>query len=370
MPRTALNDLKLRSLPSPEKGQRDYWDTSLRGFGVRVSQGGTRTFVLNIDNSRRTIGRYGVISLSEARTEAKRILAERTLGHVRPQNISFVQARDLFLQEKQATRRPSTYKGLKRILHLYFPSRGLLTELTHDEVERRVGRIKAPSEKNHAIAAAKGFFTWCVKKRHLTDNPTVGLSLVSRPARSRVLSDDELKSIWEASNDLDLPQHFRTIVKLLMLTGQRRGEISGLRSDHVSNDKCTLPSTHTKNGRDHTFPLGALSIALLSAASTPEDLLFPARGRVNTPFNGWGKSKALLDEISGVTDWTLHDLRRTFATGLAEMGTPIHVVEKLLNHISGTTGGLVGVYQRHQYWPEQVAAIAAWDGRLQQLLKN
>lgn len=371
MPKTALNDARLRSLPLPEKGQKDFWDATLKGFGVRVSQGGTKTFVLNIDNSRRTIGRYGVISLAEARDEAKRILAERTLGRVRPQAMTYQQARDEFLQEKKETRRASTYKSLKRLLIVHFPFKGKLTEFNHSEVLRKVNAIKAPSEKNHAIAAAKVFFTWCVKRRYITDNPTTGLSLVSRPSRARVLSDDEVKSVWEASNDLDLPAPFRTIVKLLICTGQRRGEITGMRPEYLSQTECsiTFPGVLTKNHREHTFPLGQLAISLLQN-SEETGLLFPARGRAAKPFNGWSKSKVLLDEISGVADWTLHDLRRTFATRLAEMGTPIHVVEKLLNHVSGTTGGLVGVYQRHQYWPEQVAAVTAWDARLQQLLKN
>ena len=371
MPKLALNDLKLRSISPQEKGQQDYWDTSLPGFGVRVSQGGSKTFMLNIDNARRSIGRFGIITLSEARGEAKRILAERTLGRVRPQAMTYPQARDLFLQEKLETRRASTHKSLKRLLTVHFPFKGKLSELTHSEVLRRLNAIKAPSEKNHAIAAAKVFFTWCVKHRYLTDNPTLGMSLTSRPSRARVLSDDEIKSVWEASNDLELPQSFRTIVKLLICTGQRRGEITGLRPEYFSQSECTitLPASLTKNGREHMFPVGSLASSLLTSCRLESGLYFPARGK-NSPFNGWSKTKVLLDEISGVSGWTLHDLRRTFATRLAEVGTPIHVVEKLLNHVSGTTGGLVGVYQRHQYWPEQVAAAAAWDSRLQQLLKD
>lgn len=374
MPKIALNDLKLRSLPSPEKGQRDYWDASLPGFGVRISQGGSKTFVLNIDNARRTLGRYGILTLSEARTEAKRILAERTLGRVRPQTISFVRARELFLQEKKQTRRPRTHNDLTRFLTRYFPFRCQLTEVTHSEIDRCLQRVTAPSEKNHTIAAAKVFFTWCVKRRYLTENPSFGLSTQSRPARTRVLSDQELKSIWRTTDnqDADLPTHFRAIVKLLVVTGQRRGEIAALKSAYISDDTCTLPASLTKNGREHTFPLGAFAGSIVASASPAQNtgFLFPARGKSGSPFNGWSKSKAELDRVSGVKGWTLHDLRRTFATRLAEMGTPIHVVEKLLNHVSGTTGGLVAVYQRHQYWDEQTTAVAGWDHRLQQLLKT
>lgn len=371
MPKTALSDAALRSLPLPEKGQRDHWDATLKGFGVRVSQGGSKTFVLNIDNSRRTIGRYPILSLAEARAEAKRILAERTLGRVLPKAMTFNQARDLFLAEKKATRREGTYEGHKRFLNLYFSFSGKLSELTHTEVARRLNKIAAPSEKNHAIAAAKTFFTWCAKKRFITDNPTFGLSLQRRASRSRVLEDSEVVAIWRACDDeeANLPAHFRTIVKLLICTGQRRGEIAALRGEYLSlqESTITLPGSLTKNHREHTFPLAAVTVEVLAKITPANGLLFPARGR-STPFNGWGKSKAELDRVSGVLDWTLHDLRRTYATTLAKLGTPIHVVEKLLNHISGTTGGLVGVYNRHLYWDEQVAAVARHDAHLRACL--
>jgi integrase len=132
-----------------------------------------------------------------------------------------------------------------------------------------------------------------------------------------------------------------------------------------------LPASLTKNGREHTFPVGQLTLDILAPLRERRGYLFPAMGtRGERPFAGWSKSKPKLDTLSGVEDWTLHDIRRTFATNLAALGTPIHVTEKLLNHISGTTGGLVGVYQRHRFWDEQIEAIKGWEARLSQILRE
>src|SRR5207248_3236424 len=132
-----------------------------------------------------------------------------------------------------------------------------------------------------------------------------------------------------------------TIVRLLLLTGQRRGEIAALRAEYVNGDIITLPATLCKNGREHRFPTSAQSSAILAPLCNSTGLLFPARHSTSKshPFNGWSKSKAALDKKSCGKDRYRPDLRRTFATKLAALGTPIHITEKLLNHASGTHSG-------------------------------
>ena len=124
VPRIRLTDVGLRSLPTPQNGTVDYWDATLPCFGLRVSRGGAKTFILKLHNSRRAIGPFPLISLSEARSEAKRLLAEKTLGKVRPQSITFPQAVELFLEEKAKARRPSTVADLRDRLKRHFPSQG------------------------------------------------------------------------------------------------------------------------------------------------------------------------------------------------------------------------------------------------------
>ena len=118
--------------------------------------------------------------------------------------------------------------------------------------------------------------------------------------------------------------------------------------------------------------MSALATSILTDAVPTDDsgLLFPARGKAGTPFNGWSKCKVAIDKRCKIAPWTLHDLRRTFATNLAALGTPIHVTEKLLNHISGTTGGIVGIYQRHAYMSEMRVAIQQWETRLGEILSD
>ena len=369
MPKANLSDALLRSLPTPEVGQLDYWDSGLTSFGVRVSQGGSKTFILNVSNSRRTIGRYPVLSLSEARTEAKRMLAEKTLGKLRPQALSVPQAVKLFLEDKRNARRASTVHDYAYYLDRFFDFQGQLADVSHGEVVRRLDRIKQPSSYNHALAYVRCFFNWCHKRRYISDNPVMGISGRRTKTRERVLSDAELKRIWLACNDDTnrLPASFRRIVKLLMLTGQRRSEVAAFKGEFFADNRCTLPRELCKNGHEHVFPLGTMASSVIGNAAP--GLLFPARGRT-TPFNGWSKSKAILDEASDTADWTLHDLRRTFATNQAKLGTPIHVVEKLLNHITGTTGGLVGIYNRHTYQDEMRTAVDLWEAQLIKLFST
>ena len=361
VPKTRLSDIGLRSLVPPPSGTVDYWDEVIPSFGCRVSQGGAKTFILKLHNSRRAIGRYPVISLSEARTEAKRLLAEKTLGKVRPQHITFQKAKEQFLDEKRKSRRPSTVKNLKARLAQHFPFKGQLADITHQELGRRLSKIKSSSEHDHALSVAKTFFTWCHNRRYISDNPVIGLAQHGHTSRSRVLTDAEVKSIWEASEGIGT---FGTIVRLLILTGQRRGEIAALQWEWIDEDARTisLPASITKNGRVSVIPFGQLTYGIFDNVASGK-LLFEARGK-DAPFNGWSKSKAALDKLCGVKNWTLHDCRRYFATTLASLGTPIHVVEKLLNHVSGTISGVAAIYNRHHFQDEMREAVAKYDAHL------
>jgi integrase len=208
------------------------------------------------------------------------------------------------------------------------------------------------------------FFIWAQKKRYITDNPTTGFTPHTIASRSRVLTDAELKTVWHAAGQDD--GYFGKIVKLLILTGMRRGECAALRSSWISDTAITLPADATKNGREHTVPIGAMGASLLRVAMPEQDtlLLFPARGRTETPFNGWSKSKDALDKLAPIAPWTLHDLRRTFATYLASMGVAPHIVERLINHVSGTVSGVAAIYNRYSYMGEMRTAIDAWEKRL------
>jgi integrase len=380
VPTTRLTDLSLLNFKA-SRTHTDYWDATLPTFGVRISPKGTKTFVLKLRNARRALGRYPIISLQEARTEAKRLLAERTLGKIRPQSITYPQAVKLFTEDKKRSRRAKTAESYEWMLNR-FTFKGQLSEITGDDIARTLKGINSRSTYDHALVAARIFFNWAMKRRYVEHNPTFGLSPHGTPTRSRVLTDAELKSIWRACStepanageapsretSASLPRAFATIVKLLILTGQRRGEITALRISWIQDDTITLPKEITKNGREHTFPIGNITSTLLTGLSKECTLIFPARGKPSTPFTGWSKSKAALDELSGITNWTLHDLRRTFATNLAQMAVAPHVIERLLNHVTGTISGVTAVYNRATYMSEMREAVALWEIHLKQLL--
>jgi integrase len=349
----------------PTKGQADFWDSKLPSFGVRVSQGGSKTFVLKVNNTRRTLGRYGIITLAEARTEAKRLLAEKTLGKTRPRTITFSEAFDIFIEEKSKSRRERTVKDYNRLIKLHFPFNGQLSEITHQDIERQLRKIKAPSEHNHALQNIKTFFTWAHKRRIISDNPTTGFSRRKMANRARVLTDAELGKIWKATEE---PTTHNTIVRLLIMTGQRKGEIAALKPEYYSHNQQTicLPSEVTKNGREMTLPIGHLAVSVLKSTSRGKDhshFLFPARGGSGNCFNGWSKSKAALDKACGVTKWRLHDLRRTFRTLHGKLKTPPHIAERLVNHISSQTDVEV-IYDQWKYLPEMREAMTNYEAYL------
>lgn len=377
MPRI-LTELLIRSAKPPTAGTITLWDASLKNFGCRISPRGTKSFIVLVDSGkRRTIGRYPIISLAEARNEAKRILAEKTLGHNFERSIAFEDALAQFLDHCAETKRPLTTRDYKRLLTLHFPfGRTPLGNITPREILRRVDRLRAtPTEQSHALVALKVFMSWCVKRHLVARSPCEGMSANKPRIRERVLSDDELKKIFAVA--IDGQDTFSRIVAILILTGQRRGETAALKWEYVNEQErtITLPSTLTKNKRPHTFPYGPMVSSIFESTPRLGEYVFPAsrehvRGKPTAFFNGWGKCKDALDRACGVSGWTLHDLRRTFATNMAALGVRIEVTEKLLNHISGSFGGIVGVYQRHTYMDEMRQAIEAWEARLTTLLSR
>jgi len=325
------------------------WDTTLKGFGLRVGKD-ARTFIVLIGGGRRhKLGRYPHITLSEARKEAKRIQAEKHLGQVKPTHVAFEDARDDFLAEKAQTARPQTHQYYRaRLLRHFLYGRRSVADIGIREITKRLNELNSqPAEKRHAFVVIRAFFNWCVEQHLVSRSPIERLSgpPLIQP-RERVLTPAELRAVWLACPE----DAFGTSVKLMILTGQRRGEIVHI---FLEGDLATIPPAHTKNKRQHLFPVGERARELL------------ARDRA---FNGWGKSKARLDKASGVSDWTLHDLRRTYATTLAELGTPPHVIEAILNHKSGIISGVAQTYNRFRYVEEMRVAAQNFERHLAVIL--
>src|SRR5215831_4498332 len=236
-----------------------------------------------------------------------------------------------------------------------------LANITDTDIIAALDGISArtPILANRLHAVLHKLFDWARSKKLLvTANPCVG---IERPAkeqsRDRVLEDKELRKVWLAADKLGHP--YAGIVKLLILTGQRRNEIAGLRWSEIDESVLHLPAARTKNGLAHDVPLSAPAQAVISNLPriVDADLVFTIKRQ---PITGFSRMKERLDKASGVTDWTLHDLRRTVASGLQRLGVRLEVTEAVLKHKSGSTAGIVGVYQRHDYAAEKADALARW----------
>ena len=374
MPKTHLTDLTLKHLLVPERGQTTYWDDALSGFGVRVSQGGGKTFTVMFGDDRRrvTIGRYPILSLSEARGAAKRLLAEATLKRVeKTPSLTFAEAVELFLathcaQKNRTSTRDETERLLRRHFLPVFEDRPLASITKHDVSSILDGLLARPSGANHAFAAIRVLLRWATRRGYLTHSPCEGMAQPARLAsRERMLTDMELAAVLTTAKGFAWP--FGPIVVLLILTGQRRSEIGGLRWDYIDEQQqtMTLPASLTKNNRAHVFPYGSMCREVLTGIPKVDDVyLFPARGNREHTYAGWGKAKRTFDALCPIAPWTLHDLRRTVATNLAALGTPPHVTERLLNHVSGTVSGVAAIYNRHAYMSEMRQALDAWERKL------
>jgi integrase len=203
---------------------------------------------------------------------------------------------------------------------------------------------------------------------YMVINPCAAIKLKKIPPRTRVLSDAELRAVWTATSQ---PYAFNYIVRLCILLGQRRGEIGLLRAEYIDWESrtITLPPEIVKNGRKHTFPFGETAADILRKLPS-EGYLFPSTKSGSLVFNGWLYCKRELDLACPLPHWTLHDLRRTFATNMAALRVAPHVTERLLNHSSGIISGIAAIYNRFQYMDEMREAVQAWENRLKQIIAS
>lgn len=242
-----------------------------------------------------------------------------------------------------------------------------VTELLEEIVE--AGRAVTA---NRVRAYLSAFFAWALEREAVTVNPVVGTRPPSaETARDRVLTDDEIRWLWKAAEGVGQP--FGPLTQLLLLTGQRRGELAELVEGEIEGDELRLSGERTKNGRPHSVPLSPAARDVLAGVvriKGDAGWIFTTTGAA--PVSGFSKAHARLmrrmaeiaaeerGEAVEIPHWTLHDLRRTAATGMARLGIPVRVTEAVLNHVSGTAGGIVSVYQRHDYAAEKRRALEAW----------
>ena len=394
MSQISLTDMALRRISPPPFGSLEVWDGKIPGFGIRVSPKGTKSFILvfRVDGRARrlTIGRYPTLSLAEARSLAKQALSEIAQGNdpaEKKKQSRNTSERDPFAFESfvaefiEKYARPKnkdwaeSHRLLKREFVKHWGKRDI-RKINKPDITLIIDGIVtrgSPSAANHALAAIRRLFNWAVERGVIDFSPCQGLKPPGKlKSRERVLSDDELVAIWNAASSEAYP--FGIITQLLMLTGQRRGEVIAMRWQDLdlTHSVWSLPGDLNKSGRAHEIPLTPSAVIILrQLPRLHEVLVFPAnRKGTDNPVSGIGKAKQRIEKSSDVADWRLHDIRRTVATGMARLKITPHVVEKVLNHSSGTFSGVAGVYNRFGYLPEMREALEAWEAHLTSLLET
>ena len=226
-----------------------------------------------------------------------------------------------------------------------------------------------PTAANRVGSSLAAYFAWCVREGWLDVNVAATINKLHEETRARVLTDDELRQIWQATGGDD---PYSAIVRLLMLLGCRRAEIGGLLWGEIDFDAATitLPAGRVKNALEHVIPLPTAAAEILKAQRRDgRDHVFSDRGPHG--FRSWSRGKAALDARTGISShWTLHDLRRTFSTRMnGKLGVAPHIVERLLNHISGRSA-ISRIYNRAIYASEKAAALALWAEHLTALVED
>ncbi len=370
-------------------GKSDHieWDTTLPGFGVRVRTSGKRTFIVQYRvghaQRRETLGDVRELDLEQARRAAKRKLGAVALGHDPAAEKAEARARakhtlgavlPRFIERQRARVRPRSMPAIElHLLRRWAPLHGLpLHQISRREIAARLSEIEAehgPNPARNARTALGSFFAWAMKEGIVEANPIIATNTPPPvKARERVLSDGELVAIWHGCLDDD----YGSIVQLLMLTGCRRDEIRQLRWPEIDGTMLRIPGDRTKNGRPHVLPLPPLAMQIIEKVPFcrlgHDKRVF---GRGESGFGAWSQAKEALDTRMTLAEpWRLHDLRRTFASGLARLGVEIATIEQCLNHRSGTFRGIVSVYQQHDFVPEKRRALAIWADHVRSIVEG
>ena len=356
MPKLKLTDLSLRALKT-DAASTTYWDTTLPAFGIRVGKN-RKTFLVMLGKkrTRHPIGRYGELSLQEARRRAHTLIgeAQQQLQTAKPALPPLHEVLETFYATHCAALKPGSAYQLKRLL-----KRLPQLDMTSQQLDRLLDGIEKPSERLHAFRAFRVFYAWCSRRRFLTASPMLAMQPPGRDTiRERLLTTEEIVKIWHVA-----PPN----VRLLIATGQRWNQIASLRRCWIEEDVIRFPAEIMKNGMEHVLPFGPLTVSLLATLPETGDLLFPARGQ-NKPMTHQGKSKLLLEQKAGVSNFVLHDIRRYYASTMASLGIPIATCELLLSHISGSLAGIVRVYQKYSFEKEKREAQLLYEKHLAALV--
>jgi integrase len=371
-----LTDKTLRGLKA-ESTAVDYWDEMLPGFGVRVGTTGTKSFFagvyVNGKYRRITLGRYDILSLVDARTKAKAIMADAhggigpELRKKRDEKGTFGAVAQAFMQDYAKDHRTRKEYQRKIDVELAAWHDRQIADIRRADIKELV-RVKArtaPIAANRLLSIISKIFNWAVKEELVESSPAIQIDRPGKETeRERSLSAEEIKLVWAALDKLNYP--WGPIYKFLLVTGQRRGEVAGMRWSEINGEGWKLPGERAKKGKGHLVPLSSLAREILDGVPQIGELVF--RANTDTPLQGFEKATARVKNLTGPMEhWYIHDLRRTFATHMRSLGVDRLVVSKLLNHAEG---GVTKIYDRWAADPEKTAAMERWANRLREIISG
>lgn len=385
-----LNQKAVTGLTVP-RGRHEHieWDEDLPSFGVRIRKGGSRTWVVQfrvgMKQRRLSLGSVHLLDATTARQRARDVLAAVRLGRDPAGEKAEGRARasetvgaalQSYLARQKSRLKPRSYTENERHLMQHCrPLHGLqLGKVDRRAIATRMTVVAARSgtvTANRVRASLSAFFAWGIREGLIDQNPVIGTGRNAERARERVLAPEELKIIWLAAGDGD----YGACLRLLILTGQRLNEIAGLQWSEVKDDHIALSADRVKNRRAHIVPLSAPAKAILASRSHRPDSDQVFHGRRGS-LSGWTELRARLDariEATGaqLPTWVHHDIRHSFSTHLAEkLGIQPHIIEAVLNHVSGHKAGVAGIYNRASYEAEKRQALTMWGEYLIDLIEG
>ena len=374
-----LTDKFLRGLKAPKSGQVDVWDDLLPSFGVRVGTTGRKSFFVGtrIKGKYRRITLkppYDQLSLADARERAKLIMADAQAGvgpelrEKREAAGTFGAVAAVFMQDFAHSHRTRDEMQRKIDVDLAEWHDRQITEITRKDIKELI-RVKArtsPIAANRLLSLIGKIFNWAVKEELIEASPAIQIDRPGQEVeRERSLTADEIKIAWEAFDRLGYP--WGHLFKMLLITGQRRGEVAGMKWSEITADGWRLPAERAKKGKGHLVPLSSLAREVLDGVPQIGELVFRS-AHADQPLQGWSRAMRRLHSLCGPMEpWHLHDLRRTCASHLRSLGIDRLIVSKLLNHAEG---GITRIYDRYTADSEKTAAMERWANRLREIISG
>ena len=373
----------LDRLKTPEH-RTDYRDKATRGLQLRVGIKGAKSFSyvfrLGSKMGRVSLGKYPDISLKTAREKTYEFRRLVALGiDPRSEKIEKLKREQMTVNvmvvkfiQKYAKPENSSWKQAESNLRLYlsnFYGTQPISEVTRADIHQVLDDLIARDKQtaaNRALAHIRKFFGWLVERGYLNHSPADHIKPRHKESeRDRVLSDAEIKAIWDAAEAMSGP--YSAWLKLLLLCGQRRVETASMRRSQIIDGSWYLSATDTKNKQPHIIPLPNQAQRLVDQLIEKEGNFLIKSGRNgDRPVNGFSKAKLQMDRLSGVQNWKFHDLRRTVATNLTKLGIDRLILQKIINH---SERGVTQIYDRYSYMDEKREALQKWADRLDEIVK-